>query len=168
MTFTGIGENDLNLSFVVDGTGVAPLPSGFSNADDYIDQFMGLVYEFHGDIHRPYYLLVTWGSLTFTGICSNATVKYSLFTPDGKALRATIDITLTQSKDYKTKAKEAAMQSADLTHERRVQAGDNLPLMAYRIYKDPSYYIQVARANGLSSCWAIEPGDKLKFPSVKK
>jgi nucleoid-associated protein YgaU len=168
LTFTGIGENDLNLSFVVDGTGIVPLPSGFSNADDYIDKFMDLVYGFQGDIHRPYYLLVTWGKLTFTGICANATVKYSLFTPDGKALRATIDVTLTESKDYKTKAKEAKKKSSDLTHERKAQAGDNLPLMTYRIYRDPSYYLQVARLNGLTSCWAIKPGDKLKFPSVKK
>ncbi|HTI07999.1 MAG TPA: hypothetical protein VL832_05570 [Puia sp.] len=168
MIFKGIGQNDLNLSFIVDGTGVVPLGSQYSNVDDYIDKFMDMVYGFKGKLHRPYYLLVSWGSLKFTGICSKANVKYTLFTPDGKALRATLDVTLTESKDYKTKAKEAAKSSPDLTHLKSVRAGDTLPLMTYHIYKDPSHYLKVARANGLSSCWAIKPGDAIKFPSIKK
>lgn len=168
MIFKGMGQSDLSLSFIVDGTGIVPLGSQYSNVDDYIDKFMAMVYGFKGTLHRPYYLLVSWGRLQFTGICSKANVKYTLFTPDGKALRATIDITLTESKDYKTKAKEAAKSSPDLTHLKSVRAGDTLPLMTYQIYKDPSHYLKVARANGLSSCWAIKPGDQIKFPSIKK
>jgi len=161
--FKFVGESDLKLSFFVDGTGVVPLAKKYANVDAYINAFTSLVYGFKGDIHRPYFLLVTWGTLKFTGICTGLDVTYNLFTPDGNALRATIDITLTESVDYKTKAKEAAKSSPDLTHMRVVKAGDTLPLMTYRIYGDSSYYVEVAKRNNLSSFNAIKPGDVLYF-----
>ncbi len=166
--FKGIGQSDLNLSFFVDGTGVVKLPSGFTDVDAYIAKFTNIVSGYQGEMHRPYYLMIIWGSLKFTGVCSKIDVKYSLFNPDGKALRATIDITLTQSKDYKTKTKEAANSSPDLTHLRTVTAGDTLPLMSYRIYGDSSHYLKVARANGLSSFQDIKPGDQIYFPPIKR
>ncbi|OKS86517.1 CIS tube protein [Mucilaginibacter polytrichastri] len=166
--FKRIGQSDLTLSFFVDGTGIVPLAAKYKDVDDYIDTFTNLVYGFQGNIHRPFYLLIIWGRLTFTGVCSKLDVTYNLFTPAGKALRATIDITITQSKDYKTKAKEAAKSSPDLTHVRTVRAGDTLPLMSYRIYGDSSYYMEIAKANGLSSFQAIKPGDQIYFPPIKK
>lgn len=140
-----------------------PLPKKYANVDAYIAAFTDLVYGFKGNIHRPYYLLVTWGTLTFTGICTSLDVTYDLFTPDGKALRASIDVTLSESIDYKTKAKEAAKSSPDLTHMRVVKAGDTLPLLTYQIYGDSSYYVEVAKKNNLSSFNAIKPGDVLYF-----
>ena len=167
-SFKGMGQNDLKLSFFVDGTGVVKLPAGLQTVDDYNKKFTDVVSKYQGEIHRPYYLLIIWGSMKFTGVCSKVDVKYSLFSPEGKALRATIDITITQSKDYKTKNQEAANSSPDLTHLRTVSAGDTLPLMAYRIYGDSSHYIKVARANGLNSFRDIKPGDQIYFPPIKK
>jgi nucleoid-associated protein YgaU len=166
--FKSMGQSDLNLTFFVDGTGVVKLPAGFTSVDAYIKKFTDVVSKFQGEIHRPYYLLIIWGSLTFTGVCSKIDVKYTLFDPSGTALRATIEVNFTQSKDYKTKTQEAATSSPDLTHLRTVNAGDTLPLMSYRIYGDSSHYIQVAKANGLSSFLDIKPGDEIYFPPIKK
>ena len=165
--FERIGESDLNLSFFVDGTGIMKL-GDYTSVDHYIETFKDIVYGFKGTIHRPYYLLVTWGRLVFTGICSSLDVTYNLFTPSGRALRATIDVVLTESIDYKTKAKEAAKTSPDLTHSRVVKAGDTLPLMTYRVYGDSSHYVEVARRNGLSNFNAIKPGDIIYFHSLTK
>ena len=167
-SFKSMGQSDLKLTFFVDGTGVVKLPAGFNDVDDYIKKFTDLVTKYQGEIHRPYYLLIIWGTLKFTGVCSKIDIKYSLFNPEGKALRATIDITITQSKDYKTKIQEGANSSPDLTHLRTVNSGDTLPLMAYRIYGDSSYYIEVARVNGLNSFQDIKPGDQIYFPPIKK
>ena len=167
-TFKGMGQSDLKLSFFVDGTGVVSLPSGITDVDQYIQKFCDVVTKYQGEIHRPYYLLIIWGALTFTGVCSKIDIKYNLFNPDGKALRATIDITITQSTDYKTKTQEGANSSPDLTHLRTVSAGDTLPLMAYRIYGDSAYYVEVAKANGLNSFQDIKPGDQIYFPPIKK
>lgn len=166
-SFKSIGQSDLKLTFFVDGTGVVKLPAGFKDVDQYIKKFTDLVTKYQGIIHRPYYLLIVWGTLKFTGVCKKLDINYSLFNPDGKPLRATINITITQSKDYKTKTKEGANSSPDLTHLRTVNAGDTLPLMAYRIYGDSSYYVEVARANGLNSFHDIKPGDEIYFPPIK-
>lgn len=166
--FKSMGQSDLSLTFFVDGTGVVKLPAGFSTVDDYVKKFTDMVSKYQGEIHRPYYLLIIWGSLKFTGVCSMVDVTYKLFDPSGKALRAEIKANFTQSIDHKTKKKEAAASSPDLTHLRTVSAGDTLPLMAYRIYGDSSHYIQVAKANGLSSFLDIKPGDEIYFPPIKK
>ena len=58
--------------------------------------------------------------------------------------------------------------SPDLTHERVVKEGDNLPLMTYRIYGDPKYYLEVARVNGLTNFRKLTPGQKIVFPPIEK
>lgn len=167
LIFSGIGQNDLDIKLVVDGTGVVPLP-GARDADDYIKKLKDLVYAYQGEEHRPNYLKLTWGKLEFKGICLSLTISYSLFKPGGEALRATVNMKLSESTDYKTKAKEAKKSSPDLTHLRTVKAGDTLPLMTYRIYGDSAYYLEVARANNLHSLSSIKPGDRLYFPPIKK
>ena len=166
--FNGIGQSDLNLSFFVDGTGIRPLPGKYADVDAYISHFAEIVHGYRGHIHRPYYLLVTWGNLKVIGICSKMEVKYNLFNPEGKALRATIDITITESKDYKTLSKEAARSSPDLTHRRIVRAGDTLPLMAFRIYGSSGHHQFVAEHNKLNSFYALKPGDSIDFPPIEK
>ena len=166
--FKSMGQSDLTLSFFVDGTGVVKLPAGFSNVDAYVKKFTDIVAKYQGVMHRPYYLLIIWGSLKFIGVCSKIDVSYTMFNSSGKALRATIKVDFTQSIDYKTKTQEGAASSPDLTHLRTVKAGDTLPLMSYRIYGDSSHYIQVAKANGLSSFLDIKPGDEIYFPPLKK
>lgn len=167
MIFTGIGQNDLTLKLIVDGTGIVPIP-GATSVDDYITKFKSVVYNYQGKEHRPNYLKLTWGNLTFTGICESINITYNLFKDDGSALRATMNVKFIESTDYKTKAKEAQKSSPDLTHIRTVKAGDTLPLMTYHIYGDSSYYLQVAQVNNLTSVSAIKPGDQIYFPPIKK
>ena len=64
----------------------------------------------------------------------------------------------------KKKELEAGKNSSDLTHIRVVQAGDNLPLMCFRIYGDSSFYIKVAKFNKLNDFRDIKPGDHITFP----
>jgi LysM repeat protein len=169
MIFTGAGQNDLALKLIIDGTGVVPIP-GAKTVDAYIKNFKSLVYNYNGTEHRPNYLKVSWGAndLAFVGICESISIAYSLFNPDGSALRAVMTVKFIETVGYKTKAKQAQNTSPDLTHIRTVKAGDTLPLMTFRIYGDSSYYLQVAKANNLSSVSAIKPGDQIFFPPIKK
>jgi len=167
MIFSGIGQNDLELKLIVDGTGIIPIP-GASTVDAYITKFKSIAYSYHGTEHRPNYLKLTWGTLTFTGICESINITYNLFNPDGSAMRATMNVKFVETVDYKTKAKQAQKSSPDLTHVRTVKAGDTLALMSYQIYGDSLYYLQVAKANNLSSVSAIRPGDQIFFPPIKK
>jgi nucleoid-associated protein YgaU len=94
-------------------------------------------------------------------------MKYTLFKPDGTALRANVTLKFKENIDFKTKLKMAQMSSPDLTHVRTVKAGDTLPLMTYRIYGDSSWYPEVARFNNLRHFSAIKPGDEIHFPPLK-
>jgi len=168
LLFRGMKGSELKLKLVADGTGVVPLPSGISNVDDYIQKIKDLTYSFQGTEHRPSFLKIVWGSLSVICVCKTLNVTYNLFKSDGSALRATIELGLSETIDFKTKAKEAQKSSPDLTHVRIVRAGDTLPLMTYKIYGDSSYYMEVARVNGLKSVSAIKPGDQIYFPPIKK
>jgi hypothetical protein len=167
-TFVGMGQDILTLSnLVVDGTGIVSL-GNYQNVDAYIKAFNDVVYKYNGSMHQANFLMITWGSLNFIGVCKSYKVKYTMFKPDGSALRAFIDLVVESSVDMKTKSKLAEKQSPDLTHFRTVKAGDTLPLMTYRIYGDSAYYLQVAQINNLKNIFAIKPGDRIYFPPLKK
>jgi nucleoid-associated protein YgaU len=58
--------------------------------------------------------------------------------------------------------------SPDLTHVRMVKEGDTLPLMTYRIYGDPKYYLEVAKANKINNFRKLKTGDIIIFPPLTK
>lgn len=155
------------MDLIVDGTGVIPMKNG-STVDKYIEDLKKVVYQYKGTIHKPNYLKIIWGERRFIGVCEKLEIRYTLFNPDGTALRASVKLSLLETEDFQTKVKKAKRSSSDLTHVLTVKSGDNLPLMAYRIYSDSSYYLEVAKANGLKSFLAIKPGDQIYFPPIKK
>ena len=166
--FKGMGPTSLSLSkIVVDGTGIVSLGT-YADVDAYIEAFRNVACKYNGNLHQVNYLKIVWGKLIFTGVCTSFKVNYTMFKPDGTALRAVIDLTLQSSVDPKKESKDSQRASPDLTHVRTVQAGDTLPLMTFRIYGDPSYYPEVARINGLKNMYALKPGDQIEFPPLKK
>ena len=58
--------------------------------------------------------------------------------------------------------------SPDITHQRLFKADDRFDLVVARIYQNPQYYIDVAKANGLTGFRKIKTGTKLFFPPVEK
>lgn len=166
--FNNTAGSSLKLDkLMVDGTGIMPLGI-FKNVDEYLDELAKLVYKYDGSIHMPPYVKITWGNLSFKGVCSAYNVKYTLFKPDGTCLRAEVSLEFKASVDPQTKVKRAGNNSPDLTHARTVKAGDTLPLMTYRIYGTSAYYMEVARVNKLSHINAIKPGDQIYFPPLEK
>ena len=83
-------------------------------------------------------------------------------------MRATAKVTFKSSIEEEKRAAKEDRQSADLTHIRRVGAGDTLPLMCYRIYGDPKYYLEVAAINGLGDFRSLVPGTEIRFPPIDK
>lgn len=159
---------NMKLKLIADGTGVIKLPDNINTVDAYVKEIKDIVYTVNGDEHRPNYLKVEWGNLSFICVCKSLDINYTLFDNDGNALRATIQLALSETIGFKAKAKEAKINSPDLTHIRTVKAGDTLPVMSHRIYGDSSYYMEVARVNKLTSVHDIKPGDQIYFPPLKK
>jgi len=164
-SFKRMKPGDLSLGFFIDGTGAN---GRAAQVADEIAKFQSVT-GYNGDIHRPNYLLVAYGSVPPRRcVLKSASIAYKLFRPDGTPLRAVISGTFTENADDTTRVAKAQDQSADLTHLRLVKAGDTLPRLCDQIYGDPRMYIEVARANGLDHFRSLEPGTRLAFPPLEK
>jgi nucleoid-associated protein YgaU len=124
---------------------------------------------YNGNIHRPNYLKVVWGTLQVKRcVLKSASIAYKLFKPDGIPLRAIITANFTDNSDDTTRVAMAQDSSPDLTHVRLVKSGDTLPKMCYDIYGDPGYYLDVAMANKLNNFRNLQTGTKIFFPPLEK
>lgn len=56
--------------------------------------------------------------------------------------------------------------SPDLSHYQKVQQGDRLDLMTYKIYNDSKYFQEVAYVNKLTSTRNVQPGFNMNFPPL--
>ncbi len=165
MEFKKVKPGDMSLTFFLDGTGA----SGISiDVQEQVTKFQ-TVTGYNGDIHRPNYLKIVWGTLQVKRcVLKSASIAYKLFKPSGIPLRAVITANFTDCSDDETRVALAQDESPDLTHVRLVKAGDTLPLMCFRIYGNTSYYLDVARANGLDNFRKLTPGEKIFFPPLEK
>ena len=165
MNFKKIKPGDLSLAFFLDGTGANGHPA---DVQAMIGQFQKVT-GYNGDIHRPNYLKVMWGTVHIRRcVLKNTSIAYKLFKADGVPLRAVITATFTDNSDDKTREAHVQNQSADLTHRRIVKAGDNLPRLCYEIYGDPRQYLTVAKANGFDDFRNLAPGTAVFFPPLEK
>jgi hypothetical protein len=170
MNFKKVKPGDMSLTFFIDGTGAdGKLINGKPiDIQQQVEQFQ-TVTGYNGDIHRPNYLKVVWGTLQVKRcVLKSASIAYKLFKPDGVPLRAVITASFTDNSDDKARVAMAQDQSADLTHVRLVKAGDNLPALCYQIYGDPGYYVEVARVNRINNFRKLIPGTKIFFPPLEK
>ncbi|MDW7693772.1 hypothetical protein R9C00_03360 [Flammeovirgaceae bacterium SG7u.111] len=163
----------LALDFVLDGTGVLELPEALKgkSVPEQIEVLRDVVYKLEGDTHEPKYLKILWGEMlgedkAFECRLSAMNITYTLFSPEAKPLRAKIHLELLEFKHPKKRTREEGKNSPDLTHLRVVKEDDTLPLQTFDIYKDDSYFLEVARVNGLTSFRNIPVGQKLFFPPI--
>lgn len=165
----------VDFDFVIDGTGVVPVydlaPGVPGKARDdvqtQVTNLKALVHDFVGTNHEPNVVKLVWGQFSFIGRLTNMSVDYTLFKPNGDPLRAKIHLAFISYKGPAEAATAANLTSPDLTHLVEVKAGDSLPLLCYRIYKDSSYYLEVAKANGITNFRNIAPGTRLNFPPLR-
>lgn len=165
MEFKKQKPGDLSLAFFIDGTGANGHPVDVQTAVEKFKTVTG----FNGDIHRPNYLLVNWGTLQVKRcVLKSASIAYKMFRPDGVPLRAVITAAFTENSDDQTRVAVEQKQSPDLTHLRITRAGENLPMLCNQIYGDPRLYLRVAQANGIDDFRNIPPGTRVFFPPLEK
>lgn len=170
--FKSTVPEELKLEFVLDGTGTM---EGYVDSykkltvHDQLQKFLNCAYDFDGDIHRPRFLIVFWGSeIDFRCVLSNLDLNYTLFNPNGTPLRVKVTATFLNYKAREERLAEERRSSPDLTHYRKVKQGDRLDLLTFDIYNDPKYLLQVGKVNQLSSVRKIKPGIELYFPPFNK
>jgi hypothetical protein len=148
-----------------------------------IEHLKEVVYGFNNTIHEPPAVIITWGDVKpFKGKLDDLQVTYTLFNPDGAPLRAEVQLQFSEHTESISQATGdgsvagrgagdivgALLSSPDLTHRRTVKATDTLPLLCGDIYRDASFYWQVAEANNLTHFRELEVGSELLFPPIER
>lgn len=165
MNFKKVKPGDLSLTFFIDGTGASGVQA---DVQELVAKFQSVT-GYNGQIHRPNYLKVMWGTLQIKRcVLKSASIAYKLFRPDGVPLRAVISATFTDNSDDMTRVAIQQDQSTDLSHVRLVRAGDTLPALCNQIYGDPRRYLDVAAVNALDHFRVLVPGMRLLFPPIAK
>lgn len=162
--FGKIKPQEYNFEFLLDGTGTI---ADKVDVNEKIQQFLEVTGKNDGDIHRPRYLKLVWGSLLVKCVLKSAEVSYALFNPDGTPLRAKIRAIFSENIEDTLRVAEQGNNSPDLSHYRTIREGDNLPLLTENIYGNSSYYLQIAKINGLKNFRQLEVGQRLWFPPIK-
>ncbi|MBW7956870.1 MAG: LysM peptidoglycan-binding domain-containing protein [Deltaproteobacteria bacterium] len=166
--FISTSPQELTFEFLFDNTGLIDGRPNKAGIFDNVNHFRKILTEYQGDSHEPYHLKLIWGNLVFKGRAVELGITYKLFNPDGQPIRAVAKARFKGSIEEKKRALWEDRKSPDLTHLRRVSAGDTLPLMCYRIYGDPKYYMDVAKANGIENFRLLPPGMEIAFPPIAK
>lgn len=159
---------ELTFEFLFDNTGIIDGKAKKDGIFDDVNHFREMLTGYQGASHEPYHLKLVWGNLIFKGRAVELGITYKLFNPDGQPIRAVVKTKFKGSIEEKKRAAKENKRSSDLTHVRKVKAGDTLPLMCYRIYGDPKYYLKVAEINGLGNFRLLIPGTDLVFPPIEK
>ncbi|GAA3625739.1 CIS tube protein [Flavivirga jejuensis] len=152
--------------FIFDESGVIP-ESSKETVKNQVKKFVKLVYQVNGEIHTPNNILLSWGTLQFRCFCESIDIEYTHFNRNGIPIRAKIKADFKQKITHKQYQKKVQKNSPDMTHYKVVSAGVNLPGIAYNVYKDPSYCIELAQFNKLDSFRNLKQGIEIIVPPLK-
>lgn len=166
--FASTEPEKLDFSITLDGTGVVADTRDVTVAEQ-ITKLRDIAYDYDGETHEPNPVKVVWGDglEAFFGRLTSFSVDYTLFHPEGAALRAKITLAFVEAITEAQEAREAGRSSPDMTHMVRVRQGDTLPLLCQKIYSDATQYLEVARLNNLDSFRTLTPNTLLRFPPVR-
>jgi hypothetical protein len=183
MQFDKVNPEELELRFIMDGTGVvaqSSLPSAdllgsvmnqlpsAAYVSVRVAQLQAAVYDFKDESHRTPFLLVQYGKLVFMGLLMNMGINYNLFSPEGIPLRAEITLKLKAHTPFKDSMALLSLLSPDLSRHHLVLAGENILRICDDVYEDEKYYLEVAKANKLTNFRNLQPGTQLILPPIDK
>jgi nucleoid-associated protein YgaU len=119
--------------------------------------------------HAPPRIRFVWGlGLQFTAIVESVTQKFTLFSPLGVPLRATLSVTFREYKSLEDQLKELNLQSADHTRRYVVAQGERLDGIAAAQYGDPAQWRVIANENAdrLGNPRRPRTGTELRLPPL--
>jgi Contractile injection system tube protein/LysM domain len=93
--------------------------------------------------------------------------KFTLFSPEGVPLRATLTLTLREYKTLKQQLDQLGKSSPDRTHSHIVQRGERLADIAAQYYRRPGEWRPIAEANDIEDPRRINPGIFLSIPPLQ-
>lgn len=126
------------------------------------------LYDYNTEGHRPSFVKVEYGDITFFGQLKTLETEYTLFNPKGLPLRAELKVTLTGYCSQKEEKKHFSKRLPDVSRLVTLKEGQTLAALCDEIYGDPLLVGEVARFNNLNGYRSIPAGTKLLMPMLKK
>ncbi len=126
----------------------------------YTDDIVKLV-EIDSEKHEPPEVIFEWGENQFKGYIIQIVEVYTLFSPSGIPLRATLDITMKSSEE-----KKIVLNSADRTKHRAVKSGEMLYSFAHTAYGDCAEWRRIAEVNGIDNPRLLKSGESIVIPAI--
>lgn len=168
--FQGYGSEECSFTLLLDGTKKSEDEQVMPVNDDFVDtkikELKDTVYKYQGDIHKPYYVEISYNKFHFYGNCKKFDIDYLLFDNSGKAKLAEVNLDFMIIRDPEKATLVGKTSSPDMTHVHTFKDGDKLTNMCYEIYDDPSYYLQIAKINNIPNFRHIKPGTQIVFPPL--
>ncbi|MGF1580050.1 MAG: peptidoglycan-binding protein [Gemmataceae bacterium] len=120
------------------------------------------------DTHAPPRVQFLWGGVSFDAIVTSVQQKFTLFSPNGVPLRATLSVTFQEYKSLEQQLKELNLQSADHTKVHKVVQGDTLAAIAASEYGNSALWRVIAEKNQdqLTNLRRLTPGTELRLPPL--
>lgn len=162
------GQNQkLTLDLLFDTTAEGGLASGAVDVTTKTKPFYELV-KIQPRTHAVPRIRVTWGmGLSFSAIVESIQQKFTLFSPDGIPLRATLTVSFREYRTLEEQIADLKPLSPDHTKRRLVRRGDTLSRIAAVEYGDPAAWRAIADGNpDLPSVRLLEPGTTLLIPPL--
>ncbi len=137
------------------------------------DKFYDLI-KIVSETHAPPILRFSWPDIWFPGpqrisfkcIVESVRQRYTLFSPQGVPLRATLTVALKEYKTLLEQLQELNLLSGDHTKAHVVQQGETLSRIAWQTYGDPEQWRRIADFNTLDDPTALQPGMILQIPPL--
>lgn len=135
---------------------------------DLVDEIEARLYDYNTEAHRPSFVKVEYGDITFFGQLKTLETEYTLFDIDGIPLRAELKVTLTGYCSQKEEKKHFSKRSPDVSRLVVLKEGQTLAALCQEIYGDALLVGQVARFNNLNGYRNVPAGTQLLMPMLKK
>jgi hypothetical protein len=117
-------------------------------------------------LHAPPVIQFAWSKFSFDGVITSLRQKMTLFSEDGRRLRARLTLTIKSYKSAEVQLRDIKLSSPDRSHARVLREGETLAHIAYEVYGDPRMWRTVAEANAIDRPRSVEPGTPLQIPAI--
>lgn len=110
-----------------------------------------------------------WGNQrrnSFTGVAESVRQRFTMFSPEGVPLRATVTLVLREYRPIEQQLFELNRSSPDRSHSHVLATGETLSSVAGRYYDQPAEWRRIADENGIEDPRRLSPGAILSVPRI--
>ena len=104
---------------------------------------------------------------SFTGVAESVRQRFTMMSPEGIPLRATVTLVLREFRPIEQQLRELKLSSPDRTHAHRLTTSETLSAVAGRYYERVAEWRRIADANEIEDPRRLRAGQLLTVPVIR-